>query len=70
MKTDWKITGEKLAMKVTVPANSTATVYLPGKYTEGDVDRGMLKGEHAGRTVVELPAGTYRMSSELLAATR
>lgn len=60
---EWKLSGTKFTMKVTVPPNSSAIVRLPGGYSDGDIDESMIRGRADGRTTIELPAGTYRMAS-------
>ncbi|MEI8197227.1 MAG: alpha-L-rhamnosidase C-terminal domain-containing protein [Phycisphaerae bacterium] len=66
----WKLAGENFSIKLTIPPNTHATLRLPGKYTAGDAEASMLRGENAGRTTVELPAGTYKLTSVLLVSTK
>ena len=70
VRVEWTLRGEKFVMNLKVPANSTATVMLPGKYTDGNLDKEMIQGEKMGRTHIELPAGRYRLESVLLSSTR
>ena len=62
---EWKITGERFNMKVVVPPNTTATLRLPGDYTEGDIDKGMIKERGNGRTIIALPAGSFKLVSSI-----
>ncbi|MEI8196027.1 MAG: alpha-L-rhamnosidase C-terminal domain-containing protein, partial [Phycisphaerae bacterium] len=66
----WKLANEIFSIQLTIPPNTTATLRLPGHYTAGDADPAMIGTEHAGRTTVELPAGTYKLTSTLLTTTK
>ena len=70
VSTQWKRTGDKFTMRLTIPANTTAKVYLPGRYVEGDLEKSNQGSQWNGRTHVTLPAGTYKMTSELLPGTK
>jgi len=70
----WKIEGEHFRLNVTIPANSTATVYVPAREA-GDVSEGgqpiahakgvkFLRLEH-GRAVLEVGSGRYAFESRL-----
>ncbi len=68
ISTDWKLDGDKLTLKVTVPANTTATLYLPTKdaasVTESrkpaaEAEGVKFTGMKEGAAVYELGSGTY-----------
>jgi Bacterial alpha-L-rhamnosidase 6 hairpin glycosidase domain/Alpha-L-rhamnosidase N-terminal domain/Bacterial alpha-L-rhamnosidase concanavalin-like domain/Bacterial alpha-L-rhamnosidase C-terminal domain len=73
IETSWKRDGNALSLKVTVPANSSATVYVPaadaGKVTEGGVPAAHAKGvkylrTEDGNAVFEIGAGSYSFETE------
>jgi alpha-L-rhamnosidase len=67
----WKRTGERLSLNVTVPANTTALVYVPSK--DGVVTESGKTADHApgiklvrqdkGAVVLEVGSGEYRFES-------
>jgi alpha-L-rhamnosidase len=59
----WKREGGKLALTVTIPPNTSATIYVPGKTV---TEAGGLKvaREEAGEAVFEAGSGTYRFTAE------
>ena len=70
---EWKRKGKEFTLKVVIPANVTATVFLPAT-SEGDVMEsdyptsgqpgvGFLRMEE-GRAVFEVDSGTYRFTSK------
>ncbi len=70
---NWKITGDQLIYEATVPANTTATLYLPTndlkKITEGGIRISKAKGVkfmryQDGKVVFELQSGTYHFIIE------
>jgi alpha-L-rhamnosidase len=71
---NWKREGQKLTMEVTIPANTTATVYVPAKEASGvtesskpaDQAQGVnfLRREN-GAAVFAVGSGTYRFQSVL-----
>lgn len=74
IKSAWEIRGDKFVLKITVPANTTATVYIPGDKREaitegpdtihnGDSVR-FLRTEQ-GRVIFEVQSGTYEFISQL-----
>jgi alpha-L-rhamnosidase len=69
---NWKREGDKLAMEVTIPANTTATVYVPAKdaagVTEGGKPAAQAKGVkflrlEDGAAVYEIGSGRYSFLS-------
>jgi len=71
---NWQCEGQKLTMEVTIPANTTATLYIPAKeangVTESNNSAAKTKGvkflrmeNHAAVYAVE--SGTYRFQSTL-----
>ncbi|HEY4416908.1 MAG TPA: family 78 glycoside hydrolase catalytic domain [Verrucomicrobiae bacterium] len=70
--TDWKVDGQKLKLKVTIPVNTSATVYVPAKDSDAVTESGdpvakmdgvkFLRMEN-GRAVFELGSGTYAFNS-------
>lgn len=71
---NWKVDNGRFELETTIPANTTATVYLPAKGVAGVMVNGRsvdkadgvryLRAE-GGRVAVEVVAGTYRFSSNL-----
>jgi alpha-L-rhamnosidase len=71
---DWKITDHKFELDVTIPANTTATVYVPAKDADGVTESGrpatqakcvrLLRMEN-GKAVFEVGSGSYTFVSEL-----
>ncbi len=73
IKTDWKIEGADYELNVTIPANTTATVYvlatIPEKVSEGDQDVSQNKhirfiGQEGHFAVYEVESGEYHFVSE------
>jgi len=71
---DWKREGGQFALDVTIPANTTATVYVPAKQpskvTEGTSPANRSPGvkflrEETGRAVYQVGSGRYVFRSEL-----
>ncbi len=71
---NWKRDGDRLTMDVTIPANTTATVYVPARdaraVTEGGDVAGKAKGVRYvamrdGAAVYAVGSGTYRFNSTL-----
>ena len=64
---EWQIDGDKWTFKTTVPANTTATLYLPtGQITEGGLDLARAEGisvsketQRSGHTMMMLESGSY-----------
>ena len=71
---NWKRDGTKLAMEVTIPSNTTATVYVPAKdeasVTESDTPASKANGikylrMENGAAVYAAGSGTYRFQAQL-----
>jgi alpha-L-rhamnosidase len=71
---NWKRTGQKLTMEVTIPVNATATVFVPAKDAAGVTESGkpvdQAQGVNFLRTennaaVYAVGSGTYRFQSTL-----
>jgi hypothetical protein len=71
---DWKRDGTKFTLKVTIPPNTTATVFLPSKSASAVTDGGaaISRGdavtvlrEESGQTVLEVGGGQYSFESSL-----
>ncbi len=72
---DWKREGRKLTMKVTIPANTTATIYVPaddaGSVSESGKPAANAGGVkflrmETGVAVYAVGSGTYRLESHTL----
>jgi hypothetical protein len=71
---DWKRDGDKFTLKVTIPPNTRAMIYLPVKSAESITENGksvwrddgaaFLKMEN-GRAVIAVESGKYNFESEL-----
>ena len=65
----WKIDNNSFVWDITVPVNTTATVYVPGEnITEGGLPPAeakgtTLKGHEKGRSVLKVESGKYRFKS-------
>ncbi len=71
---DWKRTPDGFALKVTIPANTTATVFVPATsadhVTEGRLPAARAKGVRflrceSGAAVYEIGGGEYAFASQL-----
>jgi alpha-L-rhamnosidase len=71
---DWKIKNGEFTLNVTIPANTTATVYVPAKdaesVTEGDLPAAKAEGVQLvrmdnGKAVFAVGSGQYRFASKL-----
>ncbi len=69
----WKVENGKLLMEVEIPANTTATIFLPAKNAEGIKESGKelsqvndikVKGAEDGYVVMELGSGVYHFEAE------
>jgi alpha-L-rhamnosidase len=72
--TDWEIKGQTFTLNVTIPANTTATVYVPAETIESVKEGGRPAAEaegvgllrmEGGRAVFSVGSGRYRFVSEL-----
>ena len=70
----WELTNGSLLYQATVPANTTATLYLPAESVEGitennvpvvDAEGITSLGFENGRAVYQLQPGSYSFRSEL-----
>jgi alpha-L-rhamnosidase len=57
----WSRSGRRLTLKVTIPANSTASVWVPGRSPSG----GRVVRHEAERTLFEIGSGSYVFRSML-----
>ena len=68
----WKAEGGRFELEVTIPANTTATVYLPTRDAAGITESGKLLAQASGvkflrsegdRAVLAVESGSYRFRS-------
>jgi hypothetical protein len=73
IRSDWEKSGTTVKMKVSIPVNSTALVYIPftkgSVIKEGEKDISIVQGiepiaEENGRKVVRIGSGTYEFEIE------
>jgi len=71
---NWKKAGNLLTMEVTIPANTTATVYVPAQDATSVTESGKPAAQAEGvkflrlenhTAVYDLGSGTYRLESKL-----
>jgi hypothetical protein len=69
---DWKRDGGKFTLQVTIPANTTATVFVPAKSADEVLEGGKPASESAGvkflreengRAIFEIASGSYKFES-------
>ena len=70
---DWKRDGDKFTLKISIPANTTATVFVPAK-SAGDVTKSgkpvsqssgvKFLREENGRAIYEIASGEYKFESK------
>ena len=63
----WERDGAKFTLKISVPANTTARVLMPGRDAscgQGTMPAGQTS-EREARTIFEVPAGSYEFRSRL-----
>ena len=74
ISSDWKIENKTFHWNITVPANTTATVYVPAKDAAAVTESGKAAAEAEGvkflrmendRAVYQVAAGTYQFSSSI-----
>jgi len=69
IESNWQKKDDVIRMDVTIPANSTATIYVPGKnVTEGGMAAENAEGVHFnkyenGYSIFKVESGTYSFSS-------
>jgi len=67
----WELDGEKLTMKVEIPANTTASIHIPGDTSgveinsSGLIGSGMDYKEVNGKTVLSAGSGSYTIVTSL-----
>jgi len=62
IKSDWRKEGEKISLKVSIPANTSALVYIPAKQNSGVTESGKpvtVQRYENGYAVVEVGSGEY-----------
>ena len=62
---DWRRDGENFVLEVTIPANTTATIYVPARSAADVIDNSNAKmlWEDNGRVVYEVGSGEYTFRS-------
>jgi alpha-L-rhamnosidase len=63
IESDWTLEGARFELRVTIPVNTTAVVYVPGEVE--DADGATLVREENGYTVLSVGSGRYRFSSKV-----
>lgn len=58
IESSWRRSGKRLTLEVAIPANATATIFMPGKNAEG-------KEGKEGNTVFQVGSGRYEFTSVL-----
>jgi len=53
----WRIEGDKLKLDVTIPANTTATIYIPAKEAESVTESGIKAAQAQGLTFLRVEQG-------------
>ena len=70
---DWQRDGDQFTLKVTIPANTTATVYVPAKSADAVTESGQpavqnsdvkFLREENGRAIFEIASGEYEFKSK------
>jgi alpha-L-rhamnosidase len=71
ISSDWKVDGEKLSLKIEIPANTNATVYIPAQ-NEGEIYEGgkaigsqkeiLVMGREEGYIILKLGSGKYEFT--------
>ncbi|MEK6477414.1 glycoside hydrolase family 78 protein [Catalinimonas sp. 4WD22] len=70
----WKLNGKKLSMNISIPANTTATVYVPTNTLESVEENGKdlsslteieVVGMEKGKVVLKLGSGDYAFTSRI-----
>jgi hypothetical protein len=60
----WKIENGVITIDATVPANTTAQIYIPGRLQGGGDEVKFIKTE-SGRSIYEVGSGTYRLRGKM-----
>ena len=72
--TEWKVTGDKLSLDLTIPANTSATIFVPAKDANGVTESGNQIGKSKGvkflrmensNAVFAIVSGSYRFRSTM-----
>jgi alpha-L-rhamnosidase len=63
IESSWKIAGNQFTLKVTIPANTTATIDVPGKCEKSEGAK--FVAEEGGSSVFTVGSGPYQFQSEL-----
>ena len=72
--TEWKVAGDKLSLDLTIPANTTATVFVPAKDANVVTESGKQAGKAIGvkflrmensNAVFSIASGSYRFRSTM-----
>lgn len=64
---DWKLNGNNFALNVSIPANTTATIYIPSKANSKILESNVLFNNvkyDKGYAVIEVGSGSYSFNSE------
>jgi alpha-L-rhamnosidase len=59
IKSEWKLDGSTLSMTVTIPPNTTATVYVPGGDKSSGSRGSVFVKTEDGKAIFEIPSGSY-----------
>ncbi|MBN1509624.1 MAG: glycoside hydrolase family 78 protein [Sedimentisphaerales bacterium] len=65
IRSAWEIQGGKFTLRIAVPVNTTATVYLPGEKRAVAVDHARLLRTESDHAVYEVESGAYEFISQL-----
>ncbi|HMJ68237.1 MAG TPA: glycoside hydrolase family 78 protein [Cyclobacteriaceae bacterium] len=74
IRSSWKVVGDRLQVDVEIPANTTATVYVPSGDVEGVTEKGValsgskelkVRGQEGKYTVVDLGSGIWSFSAKM-----
>jgi alpha-L-rhamnosidase len=63
IESEWKLEGTRFELRVTVPVNARALVYVPGAIDEADGVS--IAREEEGASVLSVPSGRYRFTSRV-----
>ncbi|HEU6449522.1 MAG TPA: family 78 glycoside hydrolase catalytic domain [Verrucomicrobiae bacterium] len=74
IESGWRIDGDQLYLKATIPPNTIATIYIPSKSTQDVIESGKLAAQSRGvkfirsengESVFAIGSGKYRFESQL-----